>query len=69
MNSNDARRQAEKSFKHERAPKDRGAMPSYEVDAVAVREKTTRLKALRLAGDAAHNADKPDDRSQSRRDR
>ena len=48
-NSTDARRRAEKSFKPDHAPNARKAMPSYEAEAVAVREKTARLKALRLA--------------------
>lgn len=59
MNSNEARRQAEKSFKHERASIGHGAKPSYEVDTMAVREKTTRLKALRLAKEAVHGAAEP----------
>lgn len=52
MNSTEVRRQAEKSFKPEPASNGQKAIPSYEVDAVAVREKTARLKALRLAQEA-----------------
>ena len=49
MNTTDARRRAEQSFKPDRAPNARKARPGYEAEAVAVREKTARLKALRLA--------------------
>ena len=50
MNSDQARQRAEKRFKkEERAQDARLAMIEYEVHALAVREKTARLKALRLA--------------------
>lgn len=56
MNSTEVRQQAERSFKHEDAPNGRKAMPSYEVDAVAIREKTALLKALRLTAQRASTA-------------
>jgi hypothetical protein len=53
MNSDEARRRAEKSFKQEqRTRHGRKAMTEYEVQARATREKTARLKALRLAKEA-----------------
>ena len=53
MNSDEARQRAEKSFKHEeRARKARKATTEYEAQALAIREKTERLKALRLAKEA-----------------
>jgi hypothetical protein len=53
MGSNKARQRAEKSFKQEeRAQNGRKAMIEYESQAVATREKTARLKELRLAKEA-----------------
>jgi hypothetical protein len=50
MTSDQARQRAENSFKREeRARGGRMAMTEYEAQARAVREKTERLKALRLA--------------------
>jgi hypothetical protein len=50
MNSDQARQRAEKSFKkEERAQDARRAMMEYECQALATREKTARLKELRLA--------------------
>jgi hypothetical protein len=50
MNSDQARQRAEKSFKQEERAQDaRKAMTEYELQAFATREKTTRLKELRLA--------------------
>lgn len=50
MISDQARKRAEKHFKkEERAQDGRQAMIEYKADALAVREKTVRLKALRLA--------------------
>ena len=50
MNSDEAHKRAEKLFKkEERAQDGRQAMVEYKADALAVREKTVRLKALRLA--------------------
>jgi hypothetical protein len=53
MNSDQAEQRAEKSFKQEdRARGARKAMSEYEAEALAIREKTARLKALRLAKEA-----------------
>jgi hypothetical protein len=50
VNSDQARQRAEKLFKkQERARDGRQAMVEYKADVLAVREKTERLKALRLA--------------------
>jgi hypothetical protein len=52
MNPIEARRRAEKSFKHPEHKLDRQcAIPGYEVEAATVRGKTARLKALRLANE------------------
>ena len=61
MNSDQARQRAEESFKREeRAPNDRKAMTEYEARARAIREKTERLKALRLAKEAQERNSKLD---------
>ncbi|MGC2076919.1 MAG: hypothetical protein WA728_12975, partial [Xanthobacteraceae bacterium] len=53
--SNDARTSAEASFKkEERAKEGAKAMMEYQANGRMVREKTERLKALRLAKEAAH---------------
>jgi hypothetical protein len=53
MNSDKARQRAEKSFKkEERAQDGRKAMIEYESQALATREKTARLKELRLDKEA-----------------
>ena len=53
MISDRARQRAEKSFRQEeRAREGRQAMAEYEARARAIREKTARLKALRLAKEA-----------------
>jgi hypothetical protein len=50
MTSDQVRQQAENSFKQEERARDgRKAMTEYEAQAFAVRAKTARLKALRLA--------------------
>jgi len=50
MNSDQARQRAEKRFKQEERARDgQKAMIEYEIQARATREKTARLKALRLA--------------------
>jgi hypothetical protein len=61
VNSEQARQQAEKRFKQEeRALDGRKAMAEYEAEARAIREKTARLKALRLAKEAeARNEPSP----------
>jgi hypothetical protein len=54
MDSERARRRAEKSFKQEkRAQNAEKAMAEYEALAIAIRKKTAHLKALRIAK-AAH---------------
>ena len=53
MNSDQSRQRAERIFKkEERAQDGRKAMTEYEAQAFAIREKTERLKALRLAKEA-----------------
>jgi hypothetical protein len=50
VDSDRARQPAERSFKtEERAQDGRAAVTEYEAEARATREKTERLKALRLA--------------------
>ena len=57
MISSHARRRAEGSFiRKGRAGDGRKAVSEHEVQADAIREKTTRLKALRLAREAAAKA-------------
>ena len=52
--SNEARARAEANFrKEERAKEGAKAMTDYQANARMVREKTERLKALRLAKEAA----------------
>ena len=53
VDSNQARQRAERSFKKEQRAQDgRAAVTEYEAEARATREKTERLKALRLAREA-----------------
>ena len=53
MNSDQARERAERSFKREERAQDaRKAMTEYECQTLATREKTARLKELRLAREA-----------------
>jgi len=53
VNSDQARQRAEKLFKkEERAREGREAMTEYRAEARATREKTARLKALRLDREA-----------------
>ncbi|MGH9805692.1 MAG: hypothetical protein ACRD9W_00245 [Terriglobia bacterium] len=50
MELNETRKRAETSFKKEERARDgTKAMMEYEAEARAIREKTARLKALRLA--------------------
>jgi hypothetical protein len=50
MTPDQARQRAEKSFRREESARDaQKAMTEYEAQAVAIREKTARLKALRLS--------------------
>jgi hypothetical protein len=54
IRSDDARKHAEASFKEEeRAKQGTRAMMEYQANGRMVREKTERLKALRLAKEAA----------------
>ena len=57
MNSHQALDRAEALFKkkEERLSEGQEAMAEYEADGHAMREKTARLRALRLARDAANN--------------
>jgi hypothetical protein len=49
MTSDQARQRAERLFKKEERARDgSAAMIEYQADAIATREKTARLKALRL---------------------
>jgi hypothetical protein len=49
VDSDQARQRAERSFKKEQRAQDgRAAVTEYEAEARATREKTARLKALRL---------------------
>jgi len=55
--SNDARARAEASFtKEQRAKEGAKAMMEYQANSRMVREKTERLRALRLAKEAADKA-------------
>ena len=57
QNVDQARARAEKSFKkEERAREGAKAMMDYEAEGRATREKTERLRALRLAKEAADRA-------------
>ncbi len=68
MNSDQARQRAEKSLKQEETARDgRKAMTEYEAQARAVREKTARLKALRLAKEAEGQTEEPAMRPGKRR--
>jgi hypothetical protein len=53
VDSDQARQRAERRFKKEQRSQDgRAAVTEYEAEARATREKTARLKALRLAREA-----------------
>ncbi len=68
MTSDQARQQAEKKFKQEERARDgRQAMIEYEVQARATREKTARLKALRLAKEAQAQTEEPPAKPATRR--
>ena len=70
MNSDQARQRAEKRFKQEERARDgQKAMIEYEVQARATREKTARLKALRLAKEAQVQTDAPPAKQTIRRPR
>src|SRR5262249_49988839 len=60
MNSDQARQRAEKRFKQEERARDgQKAMIEHEVQARATREKTARLKALRLSKEARAQTEAP----------
>jgi len=60
LSSDEARHRAEKSFKQEeRALDGRKAMTEYEAQVLAIREKTARLKTLRLAKEAQAQNEEP----------
>jgi hypothetical protein len=68
MNSDEARRQAEKSFKDEQRARDsRRVTAEYEAESRAIREKTARLKALRLAKEAQAQNEAPPAKPTKRR--
>jgi hypothetical protein len=53
VTSDQARQRAEKIFKKEERPREgSAAMLEYQAEAIASREKTARLKVLRLAKEA-----------------
>jgi hypothetical protein len=60
MTSDQSRQRAERNFKkEERALDGRKAMTEYEIQGRATREKTERLKALRLAKEAQAQTEEP----------
>jgi hypothetical protein len=60
VNSEQARQQAEKRFNQEERARDgRKATIEYEAEAIATREKTARLRALRLAKEAEAQSETP----------
>jgi hypothetical protein len=68
MTSGQAQQRAERNFKKEERARDgRKAMTEYEVQARATREKTERLKALRLARDAQAQTEVPPAKPTKRR--
>ena len=68
MNSEQARQQAERRFKQDERVRDgRKAMAEYEAEARAIREKTARLKALRLAKEAQVQSEEPPAKQTERR--
>ena len=68
MNSERARQLAEKRFKQEeRAQDGRKAMTEYEAEARATREKTARLRALRLAKETHARSEEPPPKLAERR--
>ena len=70
MNSDQARQRAEKRFRQEERARDgQKAMIEYEVQARATREKTARLKALRLAKEAQVQTEAPPAKQTIRRSR
>ncbi len=64
---NDQQRAERRSKQEERARDGRQAMIEYEVQARATREKTERLKALRLAKEARAQTEEPPAKPTKRR--
>jgi hypothetical protein len=64
---NDEQRAERRSKQEERARDGRKAMTEYEVQALAVRAKTERLKALRLAKKAQAQTEEPPAKPTKRR--
>jgi len=63
MNSDEAHRHAEALFKKEQQLREgQQAMAEYEAELRAMRERTARLRALRLARDAANQKTSPANR-------
>jgi hypothetical protein len=63
MNSDEAHRRAEALFKKEQQLREgQQAMAEYQAELRATREKTARLRALRLARDAANQKTPPTSR-------
>jgi hypothetical protein len=59
VNTDEARRRAETLFKKEQQLREaQQAMAEYQAQLRVMREKTARLRALRLARDAANNNEK-----------
>ena len=70
MTLDQARQRAERNFKREERARDgRAATAEYEVQARAIREKTARLKALRLAKEAQAQTEAPPAKQTIRRPR
>jgi len=70
MNLDQARQRAVRNLKKEERAKDgREAMIEYEAQAVAIRKKTARLKALRLAKEAQAQTEAPVAKQTRRRSR
>ena len=63
MNSDEAHRRAEALFKKEQQSREgQQAMAEYQAELRAMREKTARLRALRLARDPANQKTPPANR-------
>ena len=68
MTSDQSQQRAERNFKkEERALDGRKAMTEYEIQGRATREKTERLKALRLAKEAQTQTEEPPAKPTKRR--
>ena len=68
MNSDRVQQRAERNFKQEERRRDgRQAMIEYKIQARATREKTARLKVLRLAKEAQAQTEEPAPKQSERR--